>query len=65
MASSGSIFFCCILLIIERFRKFLRDQLRKDGWRVNMVGSKSEGSMADNVRQFTHPEPVHHVEHRV
>ncbi|KAJ0109024.1 hypothetical protein J7T55_002216 [Diaporthe amygdali] len=30
------------------FRKFLRDQLRKDGWRVNMVGSKSEGSMADN-----------------
>ncbi|KAI7785936.1 hypothetical protein LA080_005597 [Diaporthe eres] len=30
------------------FRKFLRDQLRKDGWRVNMVGSKSEGTMADN-----------------
>ncbi|KAI3398912.1 hypothetical protein diail_8235 [Diaporthe ilicicola] len=35
-------------LMADRFRKFLRDQLRKDGWRVNMVGSKSEGSMADN-----------------
>ncbi|KAH8785916.1 hypothetical protein F5883DRAFT_708664 [Diaporthe sp. PMI_573] len=30
------------------FRKFLRDQLRKDGWMANMVGSKSEGTMADN-----------------
>lgn len=38
--------------MIDRFRKFLRDQLRKDGWKVNMVGSKSEGTMADNVRQM-------------
>ncbi|KAK7726624.1 hypothetical protein SLS63_007593 [Diaporthe eres] len=35
-------------MVTNRFRKFLRDQLRKDGWRVNMVGSKSEGTMADN-----------------
>lgn len=32
------------------FRKYVRDQLRHDGWKVNMVGSKNHGSMADNVR---------------
>lgn len=41
--------FTYVSLVMHRFRKFLRDQLRKDGWMVNMVGSKSEGNMADNV----------------
>lgn len=41
--------FIHISLVNPRFRKFLRDQLRKDGWMVNMVGSKSEGDMSDNV----------------
>lgn len=41
--------FAYVSTVSNRFRKFLRDQLRKDGWRVNMVGSKSEGTMADNV----------------
>lgn len=31
------------------YRKHLRDQLRYDGWEVNMVGSKSNGNMTDNV----------------
>ncbi|KAH6692576.1 hypothetical protein F5X68DRAFT_129659, partial [Plectosphaerella plurivora] len=30
------------------FRKALRDKLRFDGWKVNMVGGISSGSMADN-----------------
>ncbi|KAK4165172.1 hypothetical protein QBC43DRAFT_378166 [Cladorrhinum sp. PSN259] len=30
------------------FRKFLRDQLRYEGWEVNMVGSQKNGDMADN-----------------
>jgi hypothetical protein len=29
------------------YRKYLRDQLRWKGWRVNMVGSKQNGNMAD------------------
>lgn len=44
--------FTYVSLVENRFRKFLRDQLRKDGWKVNMVGSKSEGTMADNVREL-------------
>jgi hypothetical protein len=32
------------------FRKPLRDQLRFDGWQVNMVGTKANGNMADKVR---------------
>jgi hypothetical protein len=32
------------------FRKALRDKLRFDGWKVNMVGNYQEGKMADNVR---------------
>ena len=31
------------------YRKFLRQQLRWKGWKVNMVGSKRNGAMADNV----------------
>ncbi|TGJ79062.1 hypothetical protein E0Z10_g9703 [Xylaria hypoxylon] len=30
------------------YRKWLRDQLRYMGWKVNMVGSKNDGTMADN-----------------
>ncbi|KAF4944222.1 hypothetical protein FSARC_14725 [Fusarium sarcochroum] len=30
------------------YRKPLRDQLRSEGWKVNMVGSYSYGEMADN-----------------
>ncbi|OBT92656.2 hypothetical protein VE01_09799 [Pseudogymnoascus verrucosus] len=29
------------------YRKFLRDQLRYDGWQVNMVGTLSSGTMRD------------------
>jgi hypothetical protein len=36
------------------FRKKLRDQLRYKGWEVNMVGSKRNGDMVDNVG---HPLP--------
>lgn len=35
------------------YRKPLRDQLRFDGWEVNMVGTKTHGSMKDNVRPDT------------
>jgi hypothetical protein len=31
------------------YRKPLRDQLRSQGWLVNMVGSKADGSMVNNV----------------
>lgn len=31
------------------YRKALRDQLRFDGWNVNMVGSRSNGTMNDRV----------------
>ena len=31
------------------YRKFLRDALRFDGWKVNMVGNQNSGSMKDNV----------------
>lgn len=32
------------------YRKPLRDKLRSLGWKVNMVGTKRDGSMVDNVR---------------
>ena len=32
------------------YRKSLRQQLRFDGWEVNMAGSRHNGSMSDNVR---------------
>lgn len=32
------------------YRKHLRDYLRFQGWKVNMVGTKPDGTMADNVR---------------
>lgn len=35
------------------YRKWLRQQLRWKGWRVNMVGSKMNGNMADKVRGTT------------
>lgn len=35
------------------FRKPLRDQLRWEGYAVDMVGSKFGGSMKDNVSCFT------------
>lgn len=31
------------------YRKLLRDKLRFDGWKVNMVGNFNSGSMRDNV----------------
>lgn len=31
------------------YRKHIRDQLRYVGWKVNMVGSKQDGAMADRV----------------
>jgi hypothetical protein len=31
------------------YRKSLRQQLRFDGWQVNMAGSRHNGSMTDNV----------------
>jgi len=34
------------------YRKLLRQQLRWKGWKVNMVGTKNNGNMADNVRRF-------------
>ncbi|KAH7311059.1 putative esterase [Rhexocercosporidium sp. MPI-PUGE-AT-0058] len=33
------------------YRKYLRDQLRFDGWPVNMVGSINTGSMKDNENE--------------
>lgn len=35
------------------FRKLLRQQLRWKGWKVNMVGTKNNGDMNDNVSRFT------------
>jgi hypothetical protein len=34
------------------FRKLLRQQLRWKGWKVNMVGTKNNGDMKDNVRRL-------------
>jgi hypothetical protein len=31
------------------FRKFVRDKLREQKWKVNMVGNRNSGNMADNV----------------
>lgn len=31
------------------YRKYLRDKLRSEGWKVNMVGNYNLGSMNDNV----------------
>ncbi|KAK1518258.1 hypothetical protein CABS01_05792 [Colletotrichum abscissum] len=43
------------------YRKALREQLRFEGWKVNMVGSKQDGTMADNDNEG-HPGPwVHQV----
>ncbi|KAH7327193.1 SGNH hydrolase-type esterase domain-containing protein, partial [Rhexocercosporidium sp. MPI-PUGE-AT-0058] len=33
------------------FRKYLRDELRLEGWKVNMVGSVNTGSMKDNQNE--------------
>jgi hypothetical protein len=37
------------------YRKWLRQQLRFQGWKVNMVGSKNDGTMADNVSKGNYP----------
>lgn len=34
------------------YRKHIRDQLRYEGWLVNMVGSLQDGTMADKVRFY-------------
>lgn len=39
------------------FRKLLRQQLRWKGWKVNMVGTKQNGNMVDNVRERKSSEP--------
>jgi hypothetical protein len=31
------------------YRKPLRDKLRSEGWKVNMVGTKRDGNMTDNA----------------
>lgn len=31
------------------YRKFLRDKLRSEGWKVNMVGNFRRGEMSDNA----------------
>ena len=40
------------------YRKFTRDKLRSDGWKVNMVGNFNQGSMSDNVRVPGRPIPA-------
>ena len=37
------------------YRKPLRDQLRFAGWKVNMVGTKKDGSMVDRVSPLSLP----------
>jgi hypothetical protein len=39
------------------YRKLLRQQLRWKGWKVNMVGTKNNGDMADSVRSIM-PNPM-------
>lgn len=34
------------------FRGHLRDDLRQDGWEVDMVGSNSNGTMCDRVYTY-------------
>jgi hypothetical protein len=36
------------------YRKPLRDKLRSEGWLVNMVGTKQDGNMVDNVKSMLH-----------
>ncbi|KAM0263654.1 hypothetical protein ACHAPA_008628 [Fusarium lateritium] len=40
------------------FRKFTRDKLRERGWKVNMVGTKNGGTMADNDHEAISGEVV-------
>ena len=42
------------------YRKALRDQLRFDGWNVNMVGSRSNGTMNDRVCLTHNPSYPYH-----
>lgn len=37
------------------YRMFLRDKLRSEGWKVNMVGNRRRGTMNDNVRGDNKP----------
>lgn len=43
------------------YRKPLRDKLRFEGWEVDMVGSKSNGDMVDNVR-ISLPPPLRQID---
>ncbi|KAF5671674.1 carbohydrate esterase family 3 [Fusarium heterosporum] len=47
------------------FRKYVRDQLRYDGWDVNMVGGKNHGSMADNDVEAVEGDRIDQVHARV
>jgi hypothetical protein len=42
------------------YRKALRDQLRWKGFEVNMVGSRANGTMVDNVRVPVSENPQSH-----
>ena len=39
------------------YRKYLRDKLRSEGWKVNMVGNLNSGNMKDNVSSPLIPRP--------
>lgn len=47
------------------FRKALRDKLRFDGWKVNMVGSISSGKMADNDVEAIPGETIDQTHERI
>lgn len=36
------------------YRKYLRDKLRSEGWKVNMVGNFNRGNMKDSVSYTPH-----------
>ncbi|KAF4445873.1 hypothetical protein F53441_10435 [Fusarium austroafricanum] len=46
------------------FRKFTRDKLRERGWKVNMVGNRNSGTMADNDHEGISGEVVRSVARR-
>ncbi|KPM38628.1 hypothetical protein AK830_g7923 [Neonectria ditissima] len=47
------------------FRKYVRDQLRFDKWKVNMVGSQNHGSMADNDVEAIEGDRIDQVHARI
>ncbi|GKU09908.1 unnamed protein product [Fusarium langsethiae] len=46
------------------FRKFVRDKLREQKWKVNMVGNRNSGTMADNDHEGISGEIVEEVSKR-